>query len=147
MITSSTAPHWFPQNVTARVVFLREELQKRFQGPGLLDRMRNAIRSHHYSASTEKAYITWARRFILFHNKRHPNEMGESEVNPFLTHLAVKERISSSTENQALSALLFLYRHVLGREMGELGVVIRARRSHRLPIVMMREEARTVLIR
>lgn len=130
-----TAPHWFPQNVPAGVVFLREELQQRSRSPGLLERMRDIIRAHHYSSSTEKAYVIWARRFILFHNKRHPAEMGEPEINAFLSDLAVKKRVSSSTQNQALSALLFLYRYVLGREIGELGQIIRARRSQRIPTV------------
>jgi site-specific recombinase XerD len=76
----------------------------------------------------------WIKRFILFHNKRHPAEMAELEINAFLTHLALKERVSASTQNQALSALLFLYRYVLGRELGERGDVIRARRPKRSPL-------------
>jgi integron integrase len=94
---------------------------------------------------TEKAYVGWIKRFIFFHNKRHPSEMGELEVNAYLTHLALKEHVSSSTQNQALSALLFLYRCVLGRELGELGDVIRARRPKRLPVVLTREEVKAVL--
>jgi site-specific recombinase XerD len=86
------------------------------------------------------------KRFIFFHNIRHPAEMAEPEINAFfLTHLAVKEKVSSSTQNQALSALLFLYRHVLGREVGDLGEVIRARKPKRLPMVMTREEVKVVL--
>jgi integron integrase len=87
----------------------------------------------------------WVKRFIYFHNVRHPDEMGESEINAFLTHLAVKERVAASTQNQALSALLFLYRHVLGREIGDLGEVIRARKPKRMPVVMTREEVKAVL--
>jgi integron integrase len=84
----------------------------------------------------------WIKRFILFHNKRHPAEMAEPEINAFLTHLALKERVSASTQNQALSALLFLYRYVLGRE---LGGVIRAHRPKRSPVVLTREEVKAVL--
>ncbi len=87
----------------------------------------------------------WVRRFVFFHNVRHPAEMAEPEINAFLTHLAVKERVSPSTQNQALSALLFLYRVVLKREIGELGDIIRARRAKRLPVVMTREEVRRVI--
>ena len=76
----------------------------------LLDRVRAAIRARHYSLRTEEAYVGWVRRFILFHRKRHPAEMGEAEINQFLTHLAVAENVAASTQNQALSAILFLYR-------------------------------------
>ncbi|HEX4440316.1 MAG TPA: phage integrase N-terminal SAM-like domain-containing protein, partial [Thermoanaerobaculia bacterium] len=82
-------------------------------GPRLLDRVRTAIRARHYSLRTEEAYVAWIRRFILFHNKRHPMEMAEPEINAFLSHLANRVRVSASTHTQALSALLFLYRHVL----------------------------------
>jgi integron integrase len=85
------------------------------------------------------------KRFIFFHKVRHPAEMAEPEINAFLTHLAVKEKVSASTQNQALSALLFLYRHVIGREVGNLGEVIRARKPTRLPVVMTREEVKSVL--
>jgi len=80
--------------------------------PKLLDRLREALRSRHYSRRTEQTYCQWVKRFIFFHNVRHPAEMAEPEMNAFLTHLAVKERVSASTQTQALSALLFLYRHV-----------------------------------
>jgi len=128
------------------------------QQPKLLDRLCEALRSRHYSRRTEHAYCHWAclprreasrrrqvKRFIFFHNVRHPAAMAEPEINAFLTHLAVKEKVSASTQNQALSALLFLYRHVLGREVGDSGDVIRARKPKRLPVVMTREEARAVL--
>jgi len=82
--------------------------------PKLLDQVRLSIRARHYSKRTEESYVHWIKRFILFHNKRHPSEMGEPEVNAYLTHLALKEHVSGSTQNQALSALLFLYRYVLG---------------------------------
>lgn len=107
------------------------------QQPKLLDRLREALRSRHYSGRTEHAYCHWVKRFIFFHNVRHPMEMAEPEINAFLTHLAVKKRVSASTQN--------LYRHVLGREIGDLGDVIRARRPKRLPIVLTREEVKAVL--
>ena len=113
--------------------------------PRLLDRMSEALRTRHYSPRTEQVYVLWVKRFIRFHKLRHPKEMGEPEVNEFLTHLAVGEKVSASTQNQALAALLFLYRHVLGIEMGDLGTVVRARKSHHVPIVMTRAETRAVL--
>lgn len=115
------------------------------QRPKFLDQVRIALRSRHYSRRTETTYVNWIRRFILFHDKRHPGEMAEVEVNKFLTHLAVNEKVSASTQNQALSALLFLYRSVLDRQFGQLGDVIRARHSRRLPVVLTRDEVRAVL--
>ena len=85
------------------------------RAPRLLDQMREVLRSRHYSRRTEKAYTLWVKRFIFYHGRRHPAEMGEKEINAFLTHLAVDEKLSASSQNQALAALLFLYRHVLGR--------------------------------
>ena len=113
--------------------------------PKLLDQLRQAIRSRHYSRRTEQAYTLWVRRFIYFHHLRHPDEMGEAEINAYLTHLAVVEKVSASTQNQALCGLLFLYRHVLHRNIGDLGEVIRAHQPRRLPVVMTREEVRDVL--
>jgi len=113
--------------------------------PKLLDRLREALRSRHYSRRTEQTYCQWVKRFIFFHNVRHPAEMAEPEMNAFLTHLAVKERVSASTQTQALSALLFLYRHVLGREVGKLEGLVRARKPRRLPVVMTRDEVRAVI--
>lgn len=113
--------------------------------PKLMDLMHEALRSRHYSPRTEKAYCSWVKRYIRFHNIRHPNEMGEAEINAFLTHLAVEEKVSSSTQNQALAALLFLYRYVLDRPLGDLGAVIRARKPQRVPVVMTPEEVASVL--
>ncbi len=113
--------------------------------PRLLDQLRQALRSRHYSRRTEQSYVMWVRRFIYFHKKRHPADMAEPEINAFLTHLAVREKVSASTQTQALSAILFLYRHVIGRELGELGDIIRARKPKRLPVVMTRQEVKTVL--
>ena len=108
--------------------------------PRLLDQMSHALRSRHYSPKTEKAYTHWVKRFIHFHDRRHPAEMGEVEINAYLTHLAVEEKVSASTQNQALAGILFLYRHVLGREIGDLGDVVRARKPQRVPVVMTRDE-------
>lgn len=113
--------------------------------PKLLDQLREALRSRHYSRRTEQTYCQWVKRFIFFHHVRHPAEMAEPEMNQFLTHLAVKEHVSASTQNQALSALLFLYRHVIGREVGDLGEVIRARKPTHLPVVMTRDEVKSVM--
>ncbi|MHB0978858.1 MAG: integron integrase [Thermoleophilia bacterium] len=109
--------------------------------------MGEALRVRHYSPRTAEAYRAWVKRFVYFHGLRHPAEMGEVEINVFLAHLAVAEKVSASTQNQALSALLFLYRCVLDREVGDLGGVIRARYSRRLPVVLIRDEARAVLDR
>ncbi len=112
--------------------------------PKLLTRVREAIRVRHMSPKTEKAYVHWIRQYILFHGKRHPREMGEEEVTAFLTHLATHRHVSASTQNQALSALLFLYRHVLQRDLGTLDAV-RAKRSRHVPVVLTRDEVRGVL--
>lgn len=117
------------------------------QAPKLLEQLRAALRSRHYSPRTEKAYVLWTRRFVRFHGLRHPSEMGELEVNAFLTHLAVDRKLAASTQNQALGALLFLYRTVLRRELGDLGPIVRARRPERLPIVLTRDQVRSVLSR
>ena len=111
----------------------------------LLDQLREAMRSRHYSRRTEQTYCHWVKRYIFFHNVRHPAEMAEPEMNQFLTHLAVKEHVSASTQNQALCALLFLYRYVIGRKVGDLGEVIRARKPMRLPVVMTRDEVKAVI--
>ena len=111
----------------------------------LLDRVRDKIRLKHYSIRTEQAYLGWIKRFILFHNKRHPESMGLPEIEAFLTDLAVHGKVASSTQNQALNALVFLYKHVLDIEIGELGDVVRAKRPQRLPVVLTAEEACNVL--
>lgn len=113
--------------------------------PRLLDRVRQALRLRHMSPRTEAAYVAWIRRFIFFHAKRHPVEMGAFEVTAFLSDLAVRGRVSASTQNQALAALLFLYREVLGRELEGLDQAVRARRQRPLPVVLSREEVRLVL--
>lgn len=113
--------------------------------PRLLDRLRIAIRSRHYSIRTEEAYVGWVRRFVVFHGKRHPAEMGEPEINAFLSHLAVRDGVAASTQNQALAALLFLYRHVLEKPLPMIENVVRAKRPRRLPSVLTRDEVRRLL--
>ncbi|MFV8835708.1 integron integrase [Aquisalimonas sp. APHAB1-3] len=115
------------------------------QAPKLLDQVRERIRFKHYSIRTERAYVHWIRRFILFHGKRHPNTMGASEVEAFLTHLATKGNVAASTQNQAFSALLFLYRDVLGQQLDAVSSVERAKKPERLPTVLTRDEVRTVM--
>lgn len=115
--------------------------------PKLLDQVRDKIRVKHYSIRTETQYVQWIKRFILFHGKRHPKDMGAAEVEAFLTHLAVEGKVSASTQNQALSALLFLYREVLGVELPWLDDVVRAKKPQRLPTVLNRAEVTLVLER
>jgi site-specific recombinase XerD len=112
----------------------------------LITQMQTALRARHYSRRTEQVYCRWVRQFIRFHGLRHPADMAEPEINAFVTHLAVDEKVSASTQTQALSAVLFLYRHVLHREVGELTELVRARRSTHLPAVLTREEVRAVLV-
>lgn len=113
--------------------------------PKLLDQVRDLIRLKHYSIRTEQAYLGWVRRFILFHGKRHPKEMGAEEVTQFLTHLAVQGNVAASTQNQALNAVLFLYREVLKVDLPWLDGLQRAKKPARLPVVLTREEVRRLL--
>ena len=113
--------------------------------PKLLDRVRWLLRAKHYSIRTEQAYVDWIRRFILFHGKRHPDEMGEKEISDFLSYLAVEKNVSASTENQAFSALLFLYQQVLERKLDFIDNVQRVTRPAKLPVVFTQSEARAVL--
>jgi len=113
--------------------------------PKLLDQLRGRLRVKHYSIRTEQAYVDWVRRFILFHGKRHPKELGSAEVEAFLTHLAVRGRVSASTQNQAKSAILFLFREVIDCELPWLDGVVAARTSQRLPVVLTLEEVEAVL--
>lgn len=114
--------------------------------PKLLDLVRETLRLKHYALRTEEAYVQWIRRFILFHNKRHPREMGMPEIRAFLAHLATEEHVAASTQTQALSALLFLYRHVLYQELDPLDLdAIRAQKPKRLPTVLTRAEVQRVL--
>jgi len=113
--------------------------------PRLLDRLRQALRSRHYSPRTEESYRRWIVRFINFHHRRNPATMGGEEVTAFLNYLAERRRVSASTQTQALAALLFLYRHVLGQELPWMEQVVRAPSRARLPVVLTRDEVRTVL--
>lgn len=111
--------------------------------PGLIQCYRELLQTRHYTRRTVKTYEQWLRRFLRFHGMRHPREMGSTEVNAFLSHLAVNEQVSASTQNQALAALLFLYRNLLEREL-ELDGVVRARTRQRLPVVLSEAEVRAV---
>jgi len=111
----------------------------------LLDQVRDAIRLKHYAYSTEKTYVYWAKRFVLYHNKRHPLEMGEKEISEFLTYLAVEENVAASTQNQALSALLFLYREVVRKDLDLPLELVWAERPKRLPTVLTKEEVQQVV--
>src|SRR5213596_3934564 len=112
--------------------------------PKLLDQVRNVIRRRHYSIRTEQAYVDWIKRFIIYHNKRHPAEMAEEEVAQFLTNLARDRDVAPSTQNQALSALLFLYKEVLKHEIGWLEKVERAKKPPKLPVVLSRAEVKQI---
>lgn len=112
----------------------------------LLNQVREVMRTRHYSLQTEKIYIYWIKKYIFFHNVRHPKEMGTGEVSRFLTHLAVEEKVSAKTQNQAMFALLFLYKEVLQSELDYLGgTFTSAKRSERVPVVLTREEVKRVL--
>jgi integron integrase len=111
----------------------------------LFDQVREVIRLKHYSLRTENTYLEWMKRFIFFHQKRHPREMGAPEVKAFLTDLAVHRQVAASTQNQALNALVFLYQEVLGITLGEIGEFARAKRPKRLPVVLTRAEVQRLL--
>lgn len=113
--------------------------------PRLLDELRTQLRVRNYAYRTEQVYVDWVRRFILFHGKRHPREMGAAEVAGFLSHLAVQRGVSASTQNQAKSAILFLYEHVLGIDLPWLTEVVSAKVSRRLPVVLTSREVRSLL--
>ncbi len=146
-LQSSKPPSYMPPGARAAPSSLaaRETGPVGPSKPRLLDRVRQAISARHYSRRTEKAYVHWIKRYIFFHGKRHPMEMGAAEVAQFLTSLAVEDKVAASTQNQALSALLFLYRDVLGVELPWLNDVVRAKRPQYLPVVLTREEVRAVL--
>jgi site-specific recombinase XerD len=113
--------------------------------PRLLDRVRSEIRCRHYSLRTEETYVDWIRRFILFHHKQHPADMGLREVEGFLSYLASERHVSASTQNQAKAALLFLYKRVLGTELPWLDGIVQAKPSRRLPVVLSPGEVRRLL--
>jgi site-specific recombinase XerD len=115
--------------------------------PKLLDRVRAAVRFNRYSPSTEQAYVDWIERFIRFHGIRHPQEIAAEEVRAFLTHLATEMKVAASTQNQAFSALLFLYREVLKQRLPWIDDIVRAKRPLKVPVVFTQAEARAVLSR
>ncbi len=115
--------------------------------PSLLDEVRRCLRLRHYSIRTEHTYVQWIKRFILFHGKRHPREIGVDEVRQYLSHLATEGRVAASTQNQALCALLFLYREVLGVDLPFVDGIERAKRPARVPVVLTREECELILSR
>ena len=118
---------------------------RRATSPSSLTKSAGSMRTRHYSLRTEKAYMHWIKRFIFFHGKRHPREMGEIEIGQFLSALATESQVSASTQNQALNALLFLYRAVLEQPVGYINGVVRAKRPHRLPVVLTRQEVRAIV--
>jgi|SRR5215213_1900694 len=111
----------------------------------LLDQVRDSIRLRHFSIRTEQAYSHWIKRFIIFHGKRHPSELNEQHVTAFLSHLAVKLEVAAATQNQAMSAIVFLYREVLNQPLDWLDNIARARKPSRLPVVFTRDEVRMIL--
>ncbi len=111
----------------------------------LLDQVRQQLRGRHYAYSTERSYCHWIRRYILFHNKKHPSLLGAEDVVNYLSHLAIKERVSASTQNQALCGILFLYRHVLGIDLGDLGGYSFSKVPRRLPTVLTKQEVSSLL--
>ena len=102
----------------------------------LLDQVRHVIRKKHYSFHTEQTYTAWIKRYILFHEKKPPKDMGENEISTYISYLAVKRNVAASTQNQALNAIVFLYKHVLKRKLGDFGRMERAKRPKRLPSVL-----------
>ena len=114
--------------------------------PRLLNQVRDVIRCKHYSLRTEQTYIDWIRRYILFHNKQHPKYLAESHIEAFLTHLAVNRKVASSTQNQALCAIVFLYRDVLKMRLGEFSEIIWAKKPQKLPVVFTRDEVKQILL-
>ena len=110
-----------------------------------MDEVRRTTRLHHYSFETERAYCQWIRKFILYHDKQHPKDLGANEIVSYLSHLAIKQNVSASTQNQALSSILFLYQKVLGLDLPWLGEIVRAKRPVRVPVVLTRGEVAKVL--
>ena len=115
------------------------------QSPRLLDQVKKAIQVRHYSIRTEQAYIHWIKNYIYFHKKKHPKDMGDVEITAFLSHLASVKNVSASTQNQALNALVFLYRKVLDKDVGVFKDLVRAKKPKRLPVVLTQDEAKEVL--
>ncbi len=134
--------HNFYRNTNWNQRFERNAMKNK---PKILDQVRSKIRLKHYSRRTEKTYISWIKRFIYFHNKKHPNIMGKPEIENYLTHLATKEDVAASTQNQALSAILFLYNDVLDIPMREKFRYTRAKQSQHIPVVFTKDEVKRIL--
>ena len=144
-INQSTSFKGKPAAATSPAIRVVMPISTTDKKPKLLTQLSQAIRSRHYSRKTEATYIRWIKRFIFFHHVRHPKDMAEPEINAFLTHLAVKEHVSASTQNQALCAIIFLYKYVLNRKIGDIGEVIRAKQSRYIPVVMTKDEVKAVV--
>jgi integron integrase len=152
-LAQTCRPSFYPALISWRLpttvclYSLKEEtmMQEENRTSPFLEQLRTAIRVRHYSIRTEQAYVEWVRRFILYHGKRHPVELGETEVSGFLSYLAVNRNVAASTQNQALNALVFLYRNVLGRPLGNTIDGVRARKPKRLPVVLSQGEIRELL--
>lgn len=140
-----TSAEWVPAAAGRWLIHEPEGTYQPTAKPRLLDQVRAAIRTRHYSYRTEETYVGWIRRFILFHGKRHPAEMGKTEITAFLTSLAVEHHVAASTQNQALAAILFLYKDVLGQDPGWCDDIVRAKRPMRLPVVLTRAEVEALL--
>lgn len=135
-----TIPHAYEMSNTIKTMTEENKPPQK-----LLDRVREKIRVKHYSIRTEEAYVYWIKKFIYFNSKRHPAEMGEREIESFLSHLVVTENVSPSTQNQALNALVFLYRHVLEKDLNEKIDAVRSNKPRKLPAVLTRNEVMTLL--
>jgi site-specific recombinase XerD len=132
--------------MTAQVARMPSEPEVHLEmPPGLLALARERMRTRHLALRTEQAYLQWLERYVAFHDRRHPCELGALEVEGFLTHLAVHRKVSAATQNQALQALLFIYRHVLDIELPWLDNVTRATNEKKLPVVLSRQEVRALL--
>jgi len=147
MINATNAPSSINPTLAAIEGGLNSQLLPMSQKPKLIDQVRQAIRTRHYSDKTEKAYVHWIKRYIFFHDKRHPQEMAEAEIARFLSSLASDGHVSASTQNQAFNALLFLYKEVLDKKIGLIDGVVRAKRPLRLPVVLTKEEVKKVIDR
>ncbi|WP_155312807.1 integron integrase [Desulfosarcina ovata] len=136
----------FPQNNNETFNSLSPTAAGDAPKPRLLDQVRNCIRRRHYSIRTEQTYVDWIKRYIYFHKKQHPEDMDENHITDFLNYLAVDRKVASSTQNQALCALVFLYRHVLKKDLPQFENLIHAKRPSKLPVVFTREEVRDILL-
>jgi site-specific recombinase XerD len=142
--------NYYPQGAPGRQIVKRKRVNENRElepgKPRLFDQVRDKIRAKHYSIRTEETYLQWIKRYIFFHNKRHPVEMGAKEISQYLSHLAVQAKVASSTQNQALCAIVFLYKQVLEVDPGDFSNLVRAKKPQRLPVVFSKDEVKRVLI-